>query len=322
MPLTFDLPRDRLATYEGTNPRPADFDAYWDAARAEVAALDPKVNIEPAEFQPPFARCSHLWFTGTGGARVHAKLLQPVNAASDPHPAVVQFHGYSGDSGDWTAMLPYVALGFTVAALDCRGQGGLSEDVGGVGGWTLRGHIVRGLGDEDPAKMYYRHVFCDTALLARIVMEMDDVDEQRVGATGASQGGGLTLACAALEPRIARAAPTFPFLTDYQRVWEIDLAQNAYAELGEWFRKFDPMHEREPEVFTRLGYVDVQHLAPRIEAEVLMATGFADRVCPPSTQFAAYNKIRADKQLRVYPDYAHESLPGNSDAIFTYLSQL
>ena len=54
-----------------------------------------------------------------------------------------------------------------------------------------------------------------------------------------------TLACAALEPRIRRAAPCFPFLCDYRRVWEMDLAKNAYDELGWFFRRFDPMHRRE-----------------------------------------------------------------------------
>ena len=33
--------------------------------------------------------------------------------------------------GDWQNKLSFVA-GFSVAALDCRGQGGLSEDIGGV----------------------------------------------------------------------------------------------------------------------------------------------------------------------------------------------
>ncbi|MFD2081061.1 cephalosporin-C deacetylase [Actinopolymorpha cephalotaxi] len=324
MPLTFDMPREQLATYTGTNPRPADFDEYWDAALAELDALDPKVELEPADFQTAFAECFHLWFQGTGGARVHAKLLRPRNAA-EQHPGVVHFHGYSGRSADWSELLGHVAMGYTVAALDCRGQGGLSEDVGGVTGWTLRGHIVRGLDDglaQAPEKLYYRHVYLDTALLARIVMGMDDVDENRVGATGGSQGGGLTLACAALEPRIRRAAPTFPFLTDYRRVWDLDLAKNAYAELQEWFRRFDPLHEREDEVFTTLGYVDVQHLAPRIRAEVLMGVGLGDQVCPPSTQFAAYNKITSPKSLRMYPDYGHEGLPGNGDAIYTFLAQL
>ena len=320
MPLLFDMPLEELKTYQGINPRPEDFDLFWDEALAEMQSLDPEVEIVPAEFQTPYATCSHLYYTGTGGARVHAKLLQPVDAA-ELHPAVVMFHGYSGDSGDWLDKLGYAALGYTVAALDCRGQGGLSEDAGSVPGWTLRGHIIRGL-DGTPQQLMYRHIFLDTARLAGIIMDMPDVDAERVGAYGGSQGGALTLACAALEPRIKRAAPVFPFLCDYRRVWNIDQAKDAYAELQEYFRKFDPMHEREEDIFTRLGYIDVQYLAPRIRAEVLMGVGLMDTVCPPSTQFAAYNKIPSEKSLAIYPDYGHELLPGHMDRIFQFLSKL
>jgi cephalosporin-C deacetylase len=316
----FDMPLEKLYEYQGCNPRPADFDIFWDNSLAELEAIDPMVELVPASFQTPYAECFHMYFTGVGGARVHAKLLQPKQAGA-PHAAVLMFHGYSGSSGDWSDKLGYVAAGFTVAALDCRGQGGLSEDRGGVGGWTLRGHIVRGL-DDAPEKLLFRQIFLDTAQLAKIVMEMPDVDADRVGATGGSQGGGLTLACAALEPRIKRAAPVFPFLCDYQRVWEMDLAKDAYDELQAWFRRFDPLHEREQDVFTLLGYVDAQHLAPRIQGEVMMAVGLMDQICPPSTQFAAYNKIVAEKSLRIYPDYGHESLPGNGDAIFEFMAGL
>ena len=217
MPLTFDMPYDELQTYQGCNPRPADFAEFWDRGLAEMRAVDPQIEIVPAEFQASYAECSHLYFTGVGGARIHAKLLRPRNATA-PHPALLQFHGYSGDSGDWSRKLGYVALGYTVAALDCRGQGGLSEDKGGVHGWTLRGHIVRGLDDPDPDKLLFRQIYLDTAQLAGIVMAMPDVDPNRVGATGRSQGGGLTLACVGLEPRIKRAFPSFPFLCDYKRV--------------------------------------------------------------------------------------------------------
>jgi len=154
------------------------------------------------------------------------------------------------------------------------------------------------------------------------VMNLPEVDAARVGATGGSQGGGLTLACAALEPRIARAAPVFPFLCDYQRVWEMDLAEQAYAELKTYFRLFDPRHEKQEEVFLKLGYVDVQHLAPRIRGEVLMLTGMMDTVCPPSTQFAAYNKISSKKNVIFYPDFGHEGLPGSGDIVFDFLRGL
>jgi cephalosporin-C deacetylase len=150
-------------------------------------------------------------------------------------------------------------------------------------------------------------------------MNMPEVDPRRVGAYGGSQGGGLTLACAALEPRVKRAAPAYPFLSDYRRVWEMDLAVNAYEELKSFFRFFDPTHENEDEWFTRLGYVDIQHLMPRVRAEVLMGCGLMDTVVPPSTQFAAYNKIASKKDAVIYPDFGHENLPGFSDKTFQFM---
>ncbi|MFW6153637.1 MAG: alpha/beta fold hydrolase [Planctomycetota bacterium] len=317
MPLMFDMPLEDLKTYPGTNPRPADFDAYWARALEEMRATDPAAAITPAAFQAPCAECSDLSFTGVGGARIYAKLMRP-KAPAAPGPAVLMFHGYSGSSGDWLNGLAYAAAGFTVASMDCRGQGGRSEDAGGVRGTTLRGHIIRGL-DDEPDKLLFRQIFLDTAQLARVVTDLDEVDPARVGATGGSQGGGLTLACAALVPSIMRAAPTFPFLSDYRRVWEMDQAKGAYGELAEYFRRFDPLHQREDAIFTTLGYIDVQHLAGRIKAEVSMAVGLMDTTCPPSTQFAAYNKLTSAKSLVTYPDFAHEALPGLSDRIFQFM---
>jgi len=316
----FEMPLDELRTYGGRNPRPDDFEQYWGGAVEEMRSTDPQIELVPHALSAQFAECFDLYFTGVAGARIHAKYLRPAKSDA-PHPAVLLFHGYSGNSGDWSDKLHYVAQGFSVAALDCRGQGGESEDVGGVRGSTLRGHIIRGLGD-DPRKLLFRDIFLDCAQLAGIVMDRPEVDEKRVGATGGSQGGALTLACAALEPRIARAAPMYPFLCDYQRVWEMDLAEAAYEELKAYFRWFDPRHEREPELFTKLGYIDVQHLAPRIKAKVLLFVGLMDMVCPPSTQFAAYNKISSEKDVIIYPDFGHEALPGASDAVFEFIAKL
>jgi cephalosporin-C deacetylase len=319
MPI-LDMPLHELKAYQGSNPKPADFDAFWDSQLAALDGVDPQVELTPAEFQTPFAECFHMTYAGVGGARIYAKLVRPKSPRA-PHPAVLQFHGYSGDSGDWHEKLALAAAGYTVAAMDCRGQGGRSQDPGGHDGWTLRGHIVRGL-DGPAERMAYVQMFLDTAQLARAVMAMDDVDADRVGASGGSQGGGLTLACAALEPRIKLAAPVFPFLTDYRRVWHLDLGGRAYEEIREWFKRFDPRHQRVEEVFTRLGYIDVQHLCPRIRAEVFLAVGLVDQTCPPSTQFAAYNKIASKKSLAIYPDFGHEGLKGHGDLVYQFLMGL
>jgi len=320
MPI-LDKPLSELKTYMGINPKPADFNEYWEESLAEMRAVERNVELVKAEFQTAYAECYHMYFTGVGGARIHAKLLRPKNLQKK-HPALLNFHGYHSQSGSWCDYLQFVASGFVVAALDVRGQAGLSEDVGGNLGKTIRGHIVRGLVDEDPKKMLFRNIFLDTAELADIVMSLDYVDESRVGAFGGSQGGGLTLACVGLEPRINRAVPSFPFLADYKRVWDMDLDKDAYAELREFFRDRDPRHEREEEIFTRLGYIDIQHLAPRIRSKIKMFTGLMDNICPPSTQFAVYNKITSEKEIVIYPDFGHEMLPDRSEMTYEFFAEM
>lgn len=318
MPARFDMPLDEMRSYKGTNPCPADLDQFWAGALSELDGTKAEIELKVADFSAPNFKCLDLWFTGVGGSRIHAKLVIP-ERTTETLPAVLKFHGYSGNSGDWFDLLPYAALGNVVAALDCRGQGGLSDDRSAVGGMTWRGHIVRGL-LERAESLYYRSVYLDTVQLARIVMALDCVDEHRVSTTGHSQGGALSLACAALEPRIAKVAAQCPFLCDFKRVWELDLLKDAYEELSYFFRRFDPTHERIEEVWTRLGYIDIHNLAGRIQARTLFVVGLMDTVCPPSTQFAAYNAIQGNKSILLYPEFRHEAYFGAADKVAQFLA--
>src|ERR1700730_12133733 len=213
----FEMPLDELLVYQGRNPKPADFDIYWATAMEDLAQTQPDVELRRADFQTSFADCFDLYFNGVGGARIPALFLRP-QRSNDPGPAILRFHGYSGNAGDWYDKLPFVAAGYSIAAMDCRGQGGTSEDISRVTGTTLQGHIVRGLQDE-PNRLLFRQIYLDTAQLARVVMSFDEVDARRIGTIGRSQGGGLALACAALEPRIKMVAAACPFLSDFRRVW-------------------------------------------------------------------------------------------------------
>ena len=48
--------------------------------------------------------------------------------------------------------------------------------------------------------------------------------------------------------------------------------------------------------------------------------GLKDEACPASTQFAAYNRLKTEKQLMLYPDFGHEGLPGFIDECVMFLS--
>ncbi|WP_151737790.1 acetylxylan esterase [Paenibacillus tengchongensis] len=320
--MTNERSEPELLSYQGSSPKPADFDKYWERALAELDAQSLDYELVPAEFRSELAECFHLYFTGVGGARVHCKYVRPRMKGAERGRGLVMFHGYACDSGDWMEKVAYAAHGFSVLAMDCRGQGGLSEDNLAVQGTTIRGHIIRGIDDPDPDNLYYRNVFLDTAQTARILMSMPEVDPARVGAYGCSQGGALTVVCAALEPLIAAALPVYPFLSDYKRAWELNITTSAYEELNYYFRFFDPHHLREEEIFNRLGLIDIQNLAGRIQGKVLWVTGLMDSICPPSTQFAAYNKITAPKELLVYHEYGHEYLPYLADKALRMFMEL
>ncbi len=317
MPI-FDFPLEQLKTYQGSTPKHPDFDAYWERALKELGAASLAFELEPVDIGDPHSEAFHLYFKGVGGARVHAKYLRP-KKRDKPAPAIVEYHGYSGNSGDFSDKLKWIQLGFSIFSLDCRGQGGLSQDVGIPVFNSLRGHIIRGI--ETPETLMFRYIYLDTVQLIRIAMSEPQVDPKRIGVTGGSQGGGLSVAAAALEPRVARCASCYPFLSDYRRAWDLNTS-GAYEEIKDWFRRFDPLHLRENEIFSNLGYVDIQNLAGRIKGKVLMSVGLTDQVCQPSTVYATYNKITAPKEMMVYPDYGHEGLPGWNDAVFKFLAEM
>ena len=315
-----DMPLSKLQEYMGRTPRPADFDAFWERSLAEMNAIDPKPEFKPHEFRSNCADLFELRFTSTKGAVIFGKVAVPKNIKGKV-PAVLIFHGLGGDGGSYRSLLAYASQGYVVASMDCRGQAGLSQDVGTPTVGTMLTPFVRGL-DGEPENLLCRDLFLDTAMFARIIMGLDYVDETRVGCTGGSQGGALTVACAALVPSIKLCAPIHPYLSDYKRVWEMDLAKDAYEGLRGFFRHYDPRHEREEEIFTKLGYIDIQNLTPRIRAKVLWSTGLMDNICPPSSQFAAYNKLTCEKEVVIYPDYGHESLKGHDDIVFRFMAQL
>ena len=314
-----DMPLEQLREYRGCNPKPADFDEYWADALAEMRGTDPDVSLSAsAEFSARNAECLDMYFTGVGGARVYCKLLRPRGAKNTP--VIFMFHGYGGNSCEWCSKLNYINEGYTVCALDARGQAGKSDDIYPAHGTTFNGHIVRGLSDPDPKALGFRRIFLDTAQMVYITCGLDFVDPSRLACTGTSQGGALTLACAALVPEIKRCVPVVPFLCDYKRVWQMDLDKAAYAELRWWFRNYDPFHLREEEVFTKLGYIDCVHLSQRIKAKTLMVSALLDDICPPSTQFAAYNGMTCEKEMLLLPDFGHEDNPESRDKAFMFLT--
>ncbi|GMO70383.1 MAG: acetylxylan esterase [Treponemataceae bacterium] len=323
-----------FGSYKSAAKKPADFDTFWDLSLREIDGLVAdfsKIEKQKIDIASNVADFYSLYFTGAGGARLHCQFVSPKNATSPigaseegasekKHPVMLQFHGYHSDCGDYTDKVALAAEGFYVFALDIRGQGGKSEDTLVTKGGTLKGLIIRGV-EDGKEKLYYRNVFLDTALLARIAFSAPNVDERNVYVQGVSQGGALSLACAALEPRVSKAFVQYPFLSDYREAFRQNVLVSAYEELAYYFRFRDPLHLTEEKFFETLDYIDIQFLAQRITASVIWGIALEDTSCPPKTQFAVYNNLTqaAKKTMLFYPEYAHEYLPRYADAVRPYM---
>lgn len=311
-----DMPLEKLREYTGTNPMPSDFDLFWYERLKEVNKYPLNYKVEKSEIQG-YDSCEYydLWFDGIDGGKVYAKYVHP--KSDEKLPLILQFHGYPGASRGWFEQSSFAGMGCAIIAMDCPGQGGRGDDIGGINGTTVAGHIVAGL-DDEPKKMYYVRLFQNTSILCRIAQELQGIDIDRIYANGASQGGGIALACSSLNKIIKRCAVLYPFLSDYRRVWDMDLDMVAYEGLRYYSKWFDPMQKNQDEVFTKLGYIDVHNFVYKLEAKVLFGTGLVDNVCPPSTQFAIYNNIKSKKQHLIFPDYTHEEIMVFDDMLIDF----
>lgn len=320
--MPIDMPLEKLKEYKGINPKPADFDAYWERGLAEISQIQPRVKVFETGIVSRTAEICDLVYDSVGGAKVRAQYLRRKDLRGKA-PVVLLFHGYEAMHREYFDKLAFVNEGFIVLAMDCRGQNGKSTDPLPAERSTGTGHIIRGLDEEDPDCLYFRNVYLDTVQLVRVAKQLPNVDTQNIFVKGASQGGGLAVACAALCGKdIRKIAPSIVFLSDFKRVFEMDMMRDAYGELKTYIRDRAPVCGDEERIWNRLGYIDIHNLAPRVTAEVLWGLGMIDTVCPPSTQFAAFNQIGAKKEMIIYSNHGHEALlPFFSDRVLNFFNK-
>jgi cephalosporin-C deacetylase len=321
--MAFDLPLESLYTYTGSSPLPDDFEIYWQKKMFCLDDCDLSYHQIRREDILPDVECLDGYFTAVDGMRICTTLMRP-KQRQDNMPGLAIFHGYTKHRPDRFMMLPYVQAGFTVLAMDCRDQGGATRD-DHHGGPVMRGLMMRGL-ESGKDYLYLSRLYLDAAAAVRVLAAQDGVDIERIGVTGGSQGGTLSLVAAALTGLISFASVSSPFLCDFVRLKDMGLLKDVYEELGWYFRMHDPQYKREKEIFHTLGYVDLQNFTERIKIPVQWIMGLADPTCPPSTQFAAFNKLRGKKTLEIYPNHAHELFPGQTpgiaDQMFYFLLEM
>ena len=299
MPLT-DLSLAECLAYRPVVPEPPDLDAFWAATlEGDRSTADGEAGSRfvPVGTGLSLVETFDVAFAGFGGEEVRGWLHLPAGTSA-PLPCVVQFQGYGEGRGLAWQQQFWAVAGYAHFVMDTRGQGwgslpGATPDGAGRAAgepspitWGLR----------SPHDYYYRRVFADAVRACEVVAGHPMVDAGAVVVAGASQGGGIALAAAALVPGLRGAMVDVPFLADVRRAVDI-CGVPPYADLATVLRHRPWTAEA---ALRTLGYFDVAALASRASAPALFSVAMMDPVCPPSTCFAAYHRYGGPKQLRVY----------------------
>ncbi len=252
-------------------------------------------------------------FDGFEGGRLAGWYLRPERRGR--FPGLCVYHGYSGRATRPVDLLAFACQGIGVLSLDTRGQNGQSQDTsvepeGHYTGWMTKG--VR-----DPRKYYYRYVYADAMRALELLAGREEIDSSRLAVTGVSQGGGITLAVSALSDRPILSLPDIPFLCDFRRSISIAPA-GPYPEIPSFLKAFPHLYEQ---TIRTLSYCDCLNLAPRIKCRTVISNCLWDDVCPPSTIFAVYNHITAEKQIEIYPFHKHDIPADHHEAKFRLLME-
>lgn len=290
-----------------TSSLPAqDIEAFWAATRERLAQEPMEVRVDRVTEPLPYQKFK-VTLRSLDGVRIRAWLALPVQgeAPAKPWPVIVTAPGYGGTQQG--VMLSECQRGYAVLQVYPRGQGESTEL------WTLDGPDKLTWRLDRPEGAYYQGAYADVIRAIDFAVSRPDLDADRIALVGTSQGGGIALAVAALDPRVKAVVAHVPFLCDIR---------GAARTSGSLVKKLLEQAGRNDEAAWRtLDYFDPRELAPRLRAPVLLSAGGKDTVCPAATIQAVYERLPGEKTLQVYPDLTHTSCLAFYNLSWTWLDQ-
>ncbi len=295
----FDLPLEQLKTYMPEVREPQDFDVFWVQTLNEARQHPLDAVFEPIDSGLALVDTYDVTFSGYGGQRIKGWLILP-KVRDDFLPCVVQYIGYTGGRGLVFDRLFWSAAGYAHFIMDTRGQGGDTPDLPDGGSPSVPGWMTQGI--LNPQVYYYRRVFTDAVRAVEAARSHDSIDRSQVAVLGGSQGGGISIAVSGLVDDLVASLPDVPFLCYYERAATM-VDSHPYQEIPRFLRTH---REQTETVYQTLSYFDGVNFAKRTSAPTLYSVALMDQICPPSTVFAAFNRVTVEKQIKVYPYNGHE----------------
>ena len=283
--------------------KPDDFDQFWDEVLSQVAEipLDPETVEDPLRTSDDI-ETYQVFYNSLDNVRIAAWYCLP-RERSGSLPAMIVVPGYQSDPGipkDWARR------GY--AALSIAPRGKLRSNSQFNPGYP--GLLTFGIVDRNAYS--YRGFYVDAWRGVDYLLSRDEVDSDRIGVSGSSQGGGLTITTSAMRPEIKAASAGAPYLVGYMDAIELT-STYPYQEINDYLR----LHPGSAKAVEQtLAYFDGISFADKITCPIIVNIGLQDNVCPPETGYSLFRDIGSeDKRLYTYDGHGHNAGSSTHSAI-------
>jgi len=284
--------------YRSQVRRPENFDAFWDGVLAQAAEIPLNPTVEPLPLRSTSeVETFEVHYDSLDGVRIAGWYCVPSGLGSSARslPAILSVPGYISDP---PIPRQWARRGYAVFSVAPRGKVRSNRQFNPGYPGLLTHNIV------DRNTYTYRGFYIDAARGVDFLLSRPEVDPERLGVTGSSQGGALTLTTAALRPEIRAAAAGAPYLCGFLDSIELTDAY-PYYEIADYLHLYP---ERADAVRETLAYFDGISFAPRISCPILVNIGLQDNVCPPETGYAMFAALGSrEKELCAYDGYGHDA---------------
>ncbi len=283
-------------------PMPADFEAFWQKTMKATNKIDMNPKITPL---PQYSTDKVDVFlveltVGENGRNMFGYLSKPKD--NKKHPVLFSPPG-AGDQKRKPSTT-YSERGYIFMNINIHS--GCNSELSDSAYDEARkiAHEYNRNGIESKETFYYREVYAGCSRCVDFLCSLPEWDGKNVGVTGGSQGGALSITTAALNPKVTFCAAFYPALSD--------VLGYKHGRAGGWPKYFRNTEEKAGAEQT-LAYYDVVNFARLIKCPVSYSFGYNDNTCPPTSTYAAYNVITAEKVLETTPTSAHWRFPDSNE---------
>ncbi len=275
---------------------PDDFDDFWKKALEEARRneLNPTMKLLPDRCTKDDNVYEVSFVNNRPNSRIYGILSVP--KAQGHYPALLRVPGagvrpYPGDT--YTASGKCIVLEIGIHGIPVTLDQTVYDRL--LDG-ALNGYWDTNL--EDPNKNYYKRVITGAVRSVDFIASLPEWDGKTLGVTGASQGGFLSIATAALDSRVTFFAAIHDAMCDYEA--------ETKGIAGGWPHYF---YNQKADVKRIEGsrYYDGVNFAKRLRPSQVcwFSFGYNDEVVPPTSSYGLYNIVKAKKSLTVYPMTGH-----------------